>query len=173
MTVLSSLGRRAGLVILVLAALGFAADKPPASDDDVVGKEKPARGKKVRVSVVIILASETNTNVDPKLRRIAREVRKRHPKLTGFRMANMSCKSLEVGVADKINLIDAQSAKVTVQRGANQKNRIQLKVAPPQMGEITYSTPCGKFLPIVTPFRTKNKDLLIIAIRVQPCNGGK
>ena len=56
---------------------------------------------------------------------------------------------------------------------ADKMERVRLKVCPPLMGPITYSTPCGKFLPIVTPFRTKNKDLLIIAIRVQPCNGGK
>ena len=35
------------------------------------------------------------------------------------------------------------------------------------MGEITYDTCCGKFLPIITPFRTKDKELLIIAVCVR------
>jgi hypothetical protein len=170
MTTLSSLSRLAGRTVLAIAA-SLAAFGPARACDETVGQEKPA-ARKVRVSVLVILASETDTRVDPKLAGIAREVRKMHPKLCGFRRANLSCKSLEVGVADKIALIDSQSAKVTVQRAADKKNRIQLKVTPPSMGEITYSTPCGKFLPIVTRFRTKNKDLLIIAIRVQPCNGG-
>ncbi len=39
------------------------------------------------------------------------------------------------------------------------------------MGAITYETPCGKFLPIETPLRTKKNEMVIIAIRVQPCRG--
>jgi hypothetical protein len=41
------------------------------------------------------------------------------------------------------------------------------------MGEITYSTPCGKFLPIMTEYVTKNGQVMILAVRVQPCSGGK
>jgi hypothetical protein len=168
-----SIANRAGPLLLALVALALPAGEPVNDCNETVGKEKKPAERKVRVSVVVILASETDTTIDPKLTGIAKEVRRRHPKLTGFRMAKLSCKSLAVGVADKIDLVESQSAKVTVHRAADKKNRIELKVAPPAMGEITYETPCGKFLPIVTPFRTKAKDLLIIAIRVQPCNGGK
>ena len=135
------------------------------------GPEK--KGKRVRVTVIIILASETDTRVDRKLECIAREVRKMHPRFKGFRMANLSCKSIPVGSADLFELVEDQQASITVQRAADKMDRVRLKVGPPMMGEITYSTPCGKFLPILTPYRTKGNDQVLIAVRVQPCNNGK
>jgi hypothetical protein len=125
--------------------------------------------EKVRVSVVAILASERDRTVDAKLECIARELNKRFPKLVGFRMAKLSCKPLEVGAQESFRLVGDQEAVVTVEHAANKKDRVRLKVTPPSMGEITYSTPCGKFLPIVTPYRTRDDGVLIIAIRVQPC----
>jgi hypothetical protein len=98
-------------------------------------------------------------------------LKKKHPKLTGFQLAGKcSCKSLTIGVKENFELIADQTAAVTVEQGADEDNFVQLKVAPPLLGEITYQTICGKFLPIVTPVRMKN-DVVIIAIRVQPCNG--
>jgi hypothetical protein len=140
---------------------------PPAA---VPGEDKRPPSKKVRVSVVVILGTERDAQVDRRLRGIAAEVKKLHPRLTGFHIKSLSCKSVPVGARDTFALIGGQVAGVTVQTRAGKDNRVQLKVAPPLMGEITYSTPCGKFLPIVTPYRTKNNDLLIIAIRVQPCH---
>jgi hypothetical protein len=135
----------------------------------------PARAEeKVRVSVVVILASEGDKTVDRRLECIAKEVQKMHPKLTGFRMVSISSRSLPVGVEDKFDLVDDQAVSVTVQKAADKNKCIQLKVGPPGLGKITYKTACGKFLPIVTPYRTKAKgggDLLILAIRVQPCHG--
>ncbi len=130
--------------------------------------------RKVRVSVVVILASSVSDKVDDKLKAIAAEVRRMRPELKGFTMANLSCKSLSIDVRDDFDLIEGQKAKVMIEKAAAGKmDRIQLKVTPPKMGEITYETPCGKFLPILTPFKTKAGEELIIAIRVQPCNGGK
>ena len=126
---------------------------------------------KVRVCVVVILATENDKKVDKPLANIAREVRKMRPNLTGFHFEKVCCKSLAVGEKDQFELIDDQSAAVTVQRPADKNDTVRIKVRPPKMGEITYSTACGKFLPIVTPFRTKGNDLLIIAVRVQPCHG--
>jgi hypothetical protein len=153
----------AGLVILTLVAAA-----PPASQE----RERPEEEKEpVQVSVIAILATERNNDIDPRLACIAREVRKTHKKLTGFQLAgNMSRKSLAVGVREMFDLIGDQKVAITVKEGADERNRVQVKVAPPRMGEITYDTCCGKFLPIVTPFRTKNKELLIIAVRVQPCH---
>jgi hypothetical protein len=124
----------------------------------------------VQVSVLAILATERDDKIDPKLVCIAREVQKTHKKLTGFQMVKMTRKSLAVGAKETFELVGDQKATVTVKQGADEKNRVEVKVAPPRMGEITYDTCCGKFLPIVTPYRTKNKDLLIIAVRVQPCH---
>jgi hypothetical protein len=125
----------------------------------------------VQVSVIAILATERNDKIDPKLECIAREVCKTNKKLTGFHLATMTCnKSLATGVKETFDVVADQKVGVTVKRCADEKNRVQVKVVPPQMGEITYDTCCGKFLPIITPFRTANNDLLIIAVRVQPCN---
>jgi hypothetical protein len=132
------------------------------------GPEK--KGKRVRVTVIIILASETDTRVDRKLECIAREVRKMDPKLKGFRMHNLSWKSLPLGKPDTFALVEGQSASITVQKARDKMDRIQLAVGPPMMGEITYSTPCGKFLPIFTPVRTKKGEQVFIAVRVQPCS---
>ena len=96
-------------------------------------------------------------------------MQKEHAKLTGFRIATMTKRSLRVGDKETFDLVGDQKAVITVKRAADEKNRVEVKIAPPQMGEITYDTCCGKFLPIVTPFRTKNKELLILAVRVQRC----
>jgi hypothetical protein len=134
---------------------------PPAND--------PAR--RVRISVVVILASETNADVDPRLTCIANEVKKRHPQLKGFRVAKVCYKSMPVGACESFELVGDQIATITVQGCAVKHDRVRLKVDPPSMGEITYSTPCGKFLPILTPLRTKKNELLIFGVRVQPCKG--
>jgi hypothetical protein len=127
--------------------------------------------EKVRVCVIAILATERDDKVERKLECIAREVRKMNPKLTGFRLENMSCQSLPVGALENFKLVEDQVAGVLIQQAADKDNRIQLKVTPPQMGEITYNTVCGKFLPILTRFRTKKDEVLIIGVRVQPCPG--
>ena len=123
----------------------------------------------VEVSVIAILATDRNDKVDPKLACIARQVRRTHKELTGFQMATVTSKSLTIGDKCVFEVIGAQKVGVTVQQGADEKDRVQVKVAPPGMGEITYDTCCGKFLPIVTPFRTKDKELLIVAVCVRPC----
>jgi hypothetical protein len=134
------------------------------------GAATAAAEEKVRVCVIAILASEGEDKVDdPKLVCIAREVKKMNPKLTRFRLENMSCQSLPVGVRDNFKLVEDEVASVLILQTADKDNRIQLKVAPPKMGEITYLTACGKFLPIMTPFRTKKDEVLIIGIRVTPC----
>lgn len=136
-------------------------------------KEKKKQPKQVRISVVVILASEKGDKIDKKLEGIAKEVQKSYPKLTNFELAKLSCKSLEVGKLDQFDLIEDQTMDATILKAADKMDRVCLKVAPPGMGELTYATPCGKFLPIMTEYRTKKNQLLLIAVRVQPCNGDK
>ncbi len=127
---------------------------------------------KVKVSVIVILASESNDKVDAKLKCIAEELKKKHPKLTGFQLAGKcTCKSLAIGAKEEFDLIADNKADVIVDQKADKEDFVKLKVTPPSMGEITYRTVCGKFLPIVTPVKTKDGEIVIIAIRVQPCNG--
>jgi hypothetical protein len=140
--------------ILLLAPL--AACK--AGDDDV------------SVSVVAILATDQNDKIDPKLEGIAREIQKTDPTLTGFRIVKKTEKSMAVGARDDFDLGDEQTLRVVVQKKSDKDGRYQLKITPPQMGDVTYlTTCCGKFLPILTPVRNKNNEQLIIGVGVQPC----
>jgi hypothetical protein len=123
----------------------------------------------VRVSVVVILATDKGDKVDPRLVNIAKLVQEKHPKLTSFRLARMACKPVDVGTEKQFELVEDQSAKVTVTHAADEKNKVGLKVKAPRLGEITYTTCCGKFFPLVTEYKTKNGERLIIAVRVQPC----
>ena len=66
---------------------------------------------------------------------------------------------------------EGKTTTITIQQAADKMDRIRLEVGPPKMGKITYSTPCGKFLPILTTHRTKAGETVLIAIRVQPCGG--
>jgi hypothetical protein len=126
--------------------------------------------KEVRVSVVAILASETNTQIDPRLKNVAAEVRKKYPQLKGFRLGQMTCKEVAVNAADSFALVADQQATVTLLKPADKDNKVQLKVSPPTLGDITLTMDCGKFFPIMTQYQTANKESLIIAVRVQPCN---
>jgi hypothetical protein len=137
------------------------------------GACEPPKSRQVSVSVLIIYASETDTKIDKDLECIAREARKTYPKFKGFRMGVMGRNSVQVGKAHKFDLVEGKKVCVTVERAADKMDRIQLKVGPPKMGQITYSTPCGKFLPILTPIVTKKGEAVMIAIRVQPCAGAK
>jgi hypothetical protein len=138
-----------------------------------LGADGPKIDKNIKVSVVAILATEDNNKIDKRLTDVANEVRKVHPQLTGFRLAKMTCKSLPVGGAETFELVADQIAAITVTRTADKNNKVTLKVRPPTLGEITYTTTCGKFFPIVTRYQTAKRESLIIAVRVQPCNGGK
>jgi hypothetical protein len=126
---------------------------------------------KIRVAVVVILASETSDKVDPKLECVAREARKRNSKLTGFRLAQTCCKPLTVGTTEVFDLGNKQQVTVLIQEGIDKDNRVRLKVTPPSMSEIVYTTCCGKYLPIFTPIQNEKGELLIIAVCVQPCHG--
>jgi hypothetical protein len=150
-------------VCLVLAALPAAAARQPCGDDD----------DEVRVSVVAVLANDRDDKVDKRLECIAREVQKLDPTLTGFAVGKMTCTPVEVGQTGKFRLVDDEAVSITVESRCGKDGRVRLKVAPPTLGEITYTTSCGKFLPIVTRYRTKKDELLIVAIRVQPCAGEK
>lgn len=152
--------RRIIFVPAALLVVAIVAAAPP----------KDAKKETVEVAVIAILATDSNDKIDRKLSCIAREVRKKNKELTGFRLSRMTRKSLTVGDKTNFEVIAEQKVAVTVVHGADEKDRVQVKVAPPGMGEITYDTCCGKFLPIVTEFRTKDKELLIIAVCIKPCH---
>lgn len=124
--------------------------------------------EKVEVIVVAILGSDKHEKIDPCLRNVAKELKKADPSLTGFRLAKTSNRSIEVSKKMNFPLVDKQFLVVTVDRGINAKNRVGLTVKPPRLGEIAYTIVCGKYFPILTPYYTKDKERLIVAIMVRP-----
>ncbi len=112
-------------------------------------------GKKIKVTVVVILANDRSDEVDPRLKCIADEVRKFVPSLRGFTLASMACKSLAVNEKAAFPLVEEQAAEVVIHHCVDKNNRVCLGLTPPWQGEIVYRTVCGKFLPIVTRYHTR------------------
>jgi hypothetical protein len=125
--------------------------------------------EEVKVTVLAIFATDKNSNVDADLKEIAERVQAKEPKLTGFRQGRQSSKSVAVGDGSKESFALVEDQVVTVAVDAVMKNKIRMTIKPPTLGEITYSTTCEKFFPIVTRHVTKDKERLIIAIMVEQC----
>jgi hypothetical protein len=151
-------------IFTLTGLLGSASADSPAAEDPKAT---------VQVTVVTILATDQNEQVDPKLKWVARVVKKSEPQLTGFRLARTTQIALPVGGQHKFPLVEHEVAEVTVQQGTEAQNKVSLKVKAPQMGEIVYSTACGKFFPIVTRYQTKDKERLIVAVMVGSCKHPK
>jgi hypothetical protein len=149
---------------LTLALLSIAGALPVA---------RACEGDKVKVTIVVILATETEGPIDGRLTAIAAEVQKLNPKLKSFHVKEMISKSLDEEEKASFSLLDGKTAEVCVKRSADKENRVVLAVTAPRQGEIIYRTVCGKFLPIVTRCHTQGepRQRLILAIRVQPCQG--
>ena len=149
-------GRCSLAVLVSLAATGpvRAADDPP-----------------VRVTVVVVLASATHAEVNPKLAALAQEVQKRHEKLTGFKLAATLQKSIPVGASHTFELADGKSMKVTVDTPKDKGGRIGLTLDAPGLGEIQYTCVCDKFVPVITPHVTKAGERLVVAVLAKPCTG--
>jgi hypothetical protein len=130
--------------------------------------EKP---KRVKVTVVTILATDKGNEVDRRLKGIADEIQKMNPQLKGFKLVSMASKSLGVDEKATFPLVEEQTVGVAIRHGADPNNQVGVAVTPPRQGEITFRSTCGKFLPFVTRYQTQGKERLIIAVRVQPCNG--
>lgn len=128
-------------------------------------------GEKIKVTVAVIFASTKEKAVDPRLKALAAEIGKQNPQFTGFKLHEMTCRSLSPKTKTEFKLPEGQKVLVTVKHGADDGNRVGLSVTAPNQGEIEYRTVCGKFLPLITRYETTNKERLILAIRVQPCNG--
>lgn len=133
--------------------------------------QNPCSNEPVKVTVVVILATEEGNHIDKKLTAIAEEVRMKNPTLKSFYLKSMAAKSLSPGEKVSFPSVDNKSVLVMVKHGADKDNRVGLAVTAPNQGEIVYTTSCGKFLPIVTRYQTSKRERLILAVRVQPCKG--
>ena len=87
----------------VVDSCSFCSFRPPHAPKD-------EKKNTVEVSVVAILATERDNNIDPKLACIA-QVRKTHKELTGFQMATMTRKSLSVGSKSIFEVVGAEGRR--------------------------------------------------------------
>jgi hypothetical protein len=130
----------------------------------------PARAedKTFKVVVAAILASEKSDYVDEKLKCLPKEVQKTEPSLKGFKLARHSHRTLAVDQSWAFPLVEDQVVKVSVEKIPQDNDHVGLRIKPPQMGEIFYvQSTCGKFFPIITPYLTKDKERLILAIGIK------
>jgi hypothetical protein len=165
-----------GVVALIALAAAGPTAPPRAAEAPPQAEAPPPEVRpsdQVKITVLAILATDQNEKIDKCASCIAREVQKDNGKLTGFKVHQMMCQSIPVGGAMTFKLIDDQSVGVTVDRGAFPDDRVVMRIEPPGLGTITYETCCNKFLPVVTRYRTADNQVLIIAVRVQPCKCSK
>lgn len=171
---------------------------------DKLPAQPPAKNK-VAVTVVVILASEQCVHVDPRLKEIAAEVRKLDPNLVGFTLVNMSQQSVAAEEKAIFACVEDRNVEIVIRHCVDKNNKVCVAVTAPTQNEIVYRIVCGKFLPIVTRYQTRERisprwvavaisqamaggpfgpwmgaetlidrrcrDRLILAVRVQPCQG--
>src|SRR5690348_652159 len=118
----------------------------------------------VRVTVVVVLATTQDIGVDKRLVDLAKEVQKRDSTLICFKVVATEAKSIPVGDGHCFELLEKQVVKVRVERPKDENGRVSLAIRPPGLEKITYGCACGKFFPIVTPYTTKNGEVLIVAV---------
>jgi hypothetical protein len=152
----SSIRRVCALVVLTAALVGLAGAAPSRAED-------------VQVTIVAITASDRNQNVNPKLKEIASEVKKRDASLTGYKLERTTSKAVNVGQKESFALVDGATADITVLQKDDSRQRVRLALKAPLVGEITYSTCYDKFFPVVTRYLTTNdRERLIVAVMVKP-----
>ena len=129
--------------------------------------DPPAPEEGVKVTVAAVLANGDG-KVDNKLKCVAEAVRKTHPELTGFQVGPMKTLSIPLGGSEKVKLVDGQEASVAVKRCKECPERFCVEVTSKALvGEMTYTSVCGKYFPLVTGYKTKDRgDRLIIAFKV-------
>jgi hypothetical protein len=123
----------------------------------------------IRVTVAVILASRAHGPVDPVLEELARDVRKRDPQLQSFRLVATEAQSIPVGQQSRFTLVEQQQLQVKIDTSLDARGRVRLTVTAPGVDQLSYTCVCDKYFPIVTPYRTRNGETLIIAIMVKPC----
>src|SRR4051795_12628906 len=99
--------------LIVAVAVAAAPACPPATDE-------------IEVKVLAILASEHHTTVDPKLTEFAKQVQRKEPSLTGFKLDHSSGDTLKLGQTKKFPLSGDEVVEVTVNKDRNEKGRITL-----------------------------------------------
>jgi hypothetical protein len=167
-----------GLVALLALVAAESTPRPRADaalvvDDGKGDVKADVKPEEFTLSVLAILATDQNKTIDERVSCIARRVQEKGAKFTGFQIHKMECRKIARDGTETFELIGGQTVCVRVRNGASEDERVQIVIEPPGMGEITYETCCGKFMPFITPYRTPDNQQLIVAVRVQPCKCSK
>jgi hypothetical protein len=133
------------------------------------GNADPPAEKKIKISLVVVMASERGDVVQEELKCLAEAVRRKYPTLKSFRIESMKC--LDVAENERVTfpLPENQKAVFVVHCACDHKKKVCLAATATTLGEIEYGTVCGKFLPIVTRYYTRDNERIVLAVRVQPC----
>jgi hypothetical protein len=131
--------------------------------------------QKVKVTVVVILANDRCSFVDPRLKLIAAEAKSQHPQFTGFHLVSMTQLTVGVNETVKFQCVEDSCIEVMVRKCTDEENKVCLSVTPPLQEELTYRTVCGKFLPIMTRYKTKETIPVTRAAKAMACliGGGR
>ncbi len=156
--------RPLAVLVPLFVALPFVAGRCAAGDP-------PAPEEHVKVTVAVILANGDG-KVDDKLKCVAGEVFKMHPKLTGYHLGTTTTLPIALGGSEKFKLVDGQEASIKVKRCKERPGRFCLEIQSKALvGEMAYTSVCGKYFPLVTEYKTKDHgDRLIIAFKVESCD---
>jgi hypothetical protein len=162
------------LGFVLLAALAAACPDTFAGGGKKEAEKKEVDKKeadKIKVTFVVILAKEEGGEIDPRLVQIAEEVQKRDPQLKSFKVQSITVRKLAEDEKSAFNLVEQKSADIVIKQRADEDNKVVISITPPDQGEIVLGAACGKYLPYVMRHQTKNRERLILALRVDPCAG--
>jgi hypothetical protein len=149
--------------LLPLLAATLCAEEPCKDKE----KDKP-----VRITLVVVLASTDSKEIDDKLTELAKEVQKRYPEFTGFKLGGTHQQSIAAGSSHDFTVTDKQTVTVAVDKPKDKAGRVGLTVTPPGGGDaVSYTCACDKFFPMVTSYKTKAGERLLLAVGGKPCTG--
>jgi hypothetical protein len=124
---------------------------PGHCEPQVAGKQEG----KVKITVVVILANDRCTVVDPRLKSIADQAVLLEPKLTGFSLFSMTNATVAAGQKATFTCVEKDQVEVTCCHCVDEANKVCLKVNLPHGEEVKYTVVCGKFLPFMTKCQPK------------------
>jgi|SRR5262245_11637429 len=134
-----------------------------------------SHAENVRVTVVAVLASDKHKEVNERLKEFAEKMQEKDPKLTGFKLEQVSCESIAPGKSATLKLIGKETVEVSVNEKTDADGRVLLTVKRADVGEVTYACCCGKFVPFITNYYTAkpNSERLLFAVMAKPCQKSK
>src|SRR4051794_1008401 len=103
-----------------------------------------AEAPKAKVGVIVVLASEDDATIDPRLKNIAEEVRKLNPSLKGFKVKSTMIRDLTENDKTSFPLVGDRTVEITVRQAMDKDGKTTLAVTPPEQGEIVFRLAANK-----------------------------